>query len=156
MRCHHGTSSLFHKARPFLHCTQIATLPLYPVYTFFHPFLLCIVYLYASLAPPGAMTSILGLITVPSQSLPIHHHRPRNYIRRAVRWSTRHRRLCSRPSLVVVRLGVESSPGRVDSRNIPLAPTWVSEWYGEGSRPGGRDAPDAGGQVAGLAQPGYT
>lgn len=35
-----------------------------------------------------------------------------------------------------------------------LAPTWVSEWYGEGSRPGGRDAPDAGGQAAGLAQAG--
>ncbi len=59
---------------------------------FFHPFLLCIVYLYASLAPPGAMTSILGLITVPVKVYPYIIIGLENYIRRAVRWSTRHRR----------------------------------------------------------------
>lgn len=37
---------------------------------FFHPLLLCLVYLYAALAPAGTMTSIFGLITIPIKYYP--------------------------------------------------------------------------------------
>lgn len=43
---------------------QGATLPL-RTFVFTRPLLLCLVYLYAALAPPGATTSIMGLITIP-------------------------------------------------------------------------------------------
>ena len=37
---------------------------------FTRPFLICMVYLNSILAPPGAMTSVMGLITVPVQYFP--------------------------------------------------------------------------------------
>ncbi|KAJ6572159.1 Der1-like family-domain-containing protein [Mycena capillaripes] len=37
---------------------------------FFHPFLLCIAYISSSLAPPGAQTSLFGLISFPITYLP--------------------------------------------------------------------------------------
>ncbi|KAK1231292.1 hypothetical protein PQX77_005592 [Marasmius sp. AFHP31] len=39
-------------------------------YLFFHPLLLCISYLYSSLAPPGSQTSFFGLVTLPIEYLP--------------------------------------------------------------------------------------
>ncbi|KAF9486193.1 DER1-domain-containing protein [Pholiota conissans] len=41
-----------------------ASLPLNGM-LFFRPLLICLVYLYSSLAPPGAQTSIMGLVTIP-------------------------------------------------------------------------------------------
>ncbi|KDR68337.1 hypothetical protein GALMADRAFT_231301 [Galerina marginata CBS 339.88] len=46
-----------------------ATWPL-RCFIFTRAFLLCIVYLYSSLAPPGATTSIMGLVTVPVKYYP--------------------------------------------------------------------------------------
>ncbi|KAJ7817925.1 hypothetical protein B0H14DRAFT_2373615, partial [Mycena olivaceomarginata] len=38
--------------------------------SFFHPFLLCIPYMSSALAPPGAQTSLFGLVTLPVTYLP--------------------------------------------------------------------------------------
>ncbi|KAJ7854262.1 Der1-like family-domain-containing protein [Mycena olivaceomarginata] len=38
--------------------------------SFFHPFLLCIAYMSSALAPPGAQTSLFGLVTLPLIYLP--------------------------------------------------------------------------------------
>jgi len=46
-----------------------ATWPL-RAYLFARPFLVCLVYLQSILAPPGAMTSIMGLVTVPVKIFP--------------------------------------------------------------------------------------
>uniref|UniRef100_A0A0W0FFS2 Derlin n=1 Tax=Moniliophthora roreri TaxID=221103 RepID=A0A0W0FFS2_MONRR len=46
-----------------------ASFPVQPI-SFFHLFLLCIVYLCSMLTPPGAQTSFFGLITFPVQYLP--------------------------------------------------------------------------------------
>jgi len=47
----------------------LATLPL-RTYIFTRPLLVCLIYIYSALAPPGSMTSIMGLITVPVQYYP--------------------------------------------------------------------------------------
>ncbi|KAG6917301.1 hypothetical protein DXG01_003142 [Tephrocybe rancida] len=47
----------------------VATVPLKGM-IFFHPLLVCLVYLSSSLAPLGAQTSLLGLITFPVKYLP--------------------------------------------------------------------------------------
>jgi len=48
---------------------QAATVPL-RAYIFTRPFLVSLIYLYSALAPPGSMTSILGLLTVPMKYYP--------------------------------------------------------------------------------------
>ncbi|KAF8970356.1 Der1-like family-domain-containing protein [Flammula alnicola] len=42
----------------------LATMPL-RTYIFARPLLVCLIYLYSALAPPGSLTSIMGLISVP-------------------------------------------------------------------------------------------
>ncbi|KAL0068027.1 hypothetical protein AAF712_004930 [Marasmius tenuissimus] len=55
----------------FVSCAAIVATS-YPVrsYLFLSPFLLCIVYLSSSLAPPGAKTNFFGLVTLPVIYLP--------------------------------------------------------------------------------------
>ncbi|KAG5719108.1 Derlin-1.2, partial [Termitomyces sp. T112] len=38
--------------------------------SFFHPLLVCLTYLSSSLAPPGAQTSLMGIVTIPVKYLP--------------------------------------------------------------------------------------
>uniref|UniRef100_A0A0W0FZ11 Derlin n=1 Tax=Moniliophthora roreri TaxID=221103 RepID=A0A0W0FZ11_MONRR len=56
-----------------LFLAAVAIIPAsYPVKSmvFFRPLLLCIIYLSSMLAPPGAQTSLFGLVTIPVQYMP--------------------------------------------------------------------------------------
>ncbi|KAF9566573.1 hypothetical protein CPC08DRAFT_628402 [Agrocybe pediades] len=46
-------------------CIILVTMPLKFVFFFWSPLLVCLLYLYSALAPPGTKTSIMGLVTVP-------------------------------------------------------------------------------------------
>ncbi|KAG5337620.1 hypothetical protein C0989_009110 [Termitomyces sp. Mn162] len=47
----------------------VATVPIDGI-LFFHPLLVCLTYLSSSLAPPGAQTSLMGIVTIPVKYLP--------------------------------------------------------------------------------------
>lgn len=118
---------------------------------FFRPFLVCLVYLYSSLAPPGAMTSIMGLITIPIVYYP--------YVLMAmdlVVYGT------SAAALAVAGAAVGHLwwwtvwGGELGSRGVlgpySMAPQWLRRLFGEEERP--RRPPAAGGAAAGLARSG--
>jgi len=126
-----------------------ATWPL-NCFVFTKPFLTCLIYIYSSLAPPGAMTSIMGLITLPIKYYPyvmigldLLMAGPQvaaqsvagAVVGHAWWWSVWGGELGSQ--------GVLSSYAR--------APQWMRNLLGEtGTRP----PPAAGGTAAGLAQSG--
>jgi Derlin-2/3 len=125
------------------------TLPL-EAYVFARPFLVCMIYLSSNLAPPGALTSVMGLVTVPIKYFP--------YVLIALDF------LMAGPSFaaqsvagaVVGHLWWWSVWGSgLGSQGVwatyASAPEWVRNVFGE--RRSGRLAA-AGGAAAGLAQGG--
>jgi len=125
------------------------TLPL-RAYVFTRPFLVCMIYLSSNLAPPGAVTSVMGLITVQIKYFP--------YVLIALDF------LMAGPTFaaqsvagaVVGHLWWWSVwGGRLGSQGIwgayASAPGWLRNLFGE--RRSGQP-PAAGGVAAGLAQAG--
>ncbi|KAJ7868635.1 DER1-domain-containing protein, partial [Mycena olivaceomarginata] len=109
---------------------------------FFRPFLLCIAYIGSALAPPGAMTSIMGLITLPVKYPALHYagHGPSHGGPQRGRHRAPRRR--HRAPVVVGAYGGPSSAAR-EGVLTPwsAAPRWLRQWMGEG------DAPPPGGET---------
>jgi len=128
----------------------VATWPL-SCFVFTRPLLLCLVYLYSSLAPPGSMTSIMGLVTIPVKFYPYvmiafdllmggpqaaAHSVAGAVVGHAWWWS--------------VWGGETGSQGLLS--NHARAPQWIRDSFGETGRAG--PPPAAGGAAAGLARAG--
>ncbi|KAE9393078.1 DER1-domain-containing protein [Gymnopus androsaceus JB14] len=102
---------------------------------FFHPFLLCIVYLSSQLAPPGSQTSLYGLVSIPVKYFPfallgmdLLNGGPQGAA-------------LSVPGMIVGHLwwvGIWGS--ELGGRGGPMAaygraPRWLARWFGEESAP---------------------
>lgn len=129
---------------------QAATWPM-NAYIFTRPFLLCIVYLYSALAPPGTMTSIMGLVTVPVIYYP--------YILIAfdLLMGGPHTAALSVAGAVVGHVwwwtvwgGELASQGVLHNR--ARAPQWLCNYMGQTNQAGG--PPSAGGTAQALARGG--
>ncbi|PPQ88568.1 hypothetical protein CVT25_009948 [Psilocybe cyanescens] len=136
----------------FWACVAIiaATWPM-NAYIFTRPFLLCIVYLYSALAPPGTMTSIMGLVTVPVIYYP--------YILIAfdLLMGGPHTAALSVAGAVVGHVwwwtvwgGELASQGVLHNR--ARAPQWLCNYMGQTNQAGG--PPSAGGTAQALARGG--
>jgi len=112
---------------------------------FFRPLLLCLVYLSSQLAPPGAQTSLYGIVTIPIKYFPfallgldLLNGGPKAAAQ-------------SLPGALVGHLwwwAVWSTGGRMGGEGGPLrewgrAPAWITNWFGERRR-AVTDAPGAG------------
>ena len=117
---------------------------------FARPFLVCMIYLSSNLAPPGAMTSVMGMITVPIKYFP--------YVLIALDFVIAGPAFAAQSvaGAVVGHVWWWSVWGdRLGSQGIwsayASAPRWVRNFFGE--RRSGQP-PAAGGTAAGLAQGG--
>lgn len=114
-------------------------------FIFFHPLLLCLVYLSSQLAPPGAQTSLYGLITIPIKYFP-YALLGMDLLNGGPKVAAQ-----SLPGALIGHLwwwAIWSNDARIGGQGGPLveygrAPAWVADWFGE-RRSGGTSAPGAG------------
>jgi len=131
-------------------CIVVATWPL-ECHLFTRPFLICMTYLSSTLAPPGSMTSVMGLITVQVKYFP--------YILLALDFLMGGPRVAAQ-SVAGAAVGHlwwwSVWGGRLGSQGIwgayASAPQWMRNLMGE--RNPGRPPTGAGGTAAGLARGG--
>ncbi|KIK04808.1 hypothetical protein K443DRAFT_675590 [Laccaria amethystina LaAM-08-1] len=125
----------------------VATIP-FKTYIFFRPLLVCLAYLSSALAPPGAQTSLMGLVSLPIKYFPyvmigmdLLMAGPEAAAQSVAGAVVGHAWWWSVWGAALGSQGVLS--------NAAQAPQWLRYLVGEGRAP--RPPPNAGGVAAGLA-----